>query len=143
MCRYTGSETYHGEKHAAGDDCSSACYYDDVWPLANLQAKCTKQGRIAKLESACWNKEYKPAPGLVVLVVTASLSGDCPSQAAADEAKDVVACTVEDALEYADIKTKIKGATVSCTVSRGGVMCWLHQQLHAMYACKPVLLQCG
>lgn len=108
---------------ATNTECAScqgdSYYYSQVLPLAQLTARCNKAGQLDKLETACWNSNYKPSPKLLVLLVTVELDScgpcsACPNPEEADYLRSAVANKIAEDLAYADIKAKIKAAVVDC-----------------------------
>jgi len=74
-----------------------------------------------QLEGACWNKNYKPAPKLLVLLVSVELHActhcqSCPSAGEADDLRSAVANKIHEDLAYANIQAKIKAAVLDCQV---------------------------
>lgn len=94
-------------------------YYSHVFPLSELKGTCNTYGLLGRLESACWNKAYKPKPKEVELGVKLTMDDyyTCPKQS--DDILPLV-CYVRDSLQELlykhGIEGKIKVAPVECKV---------------------------
>lgn len=103
----------------AGVNGSDPAYFREVFPLSELKARCNKQGHLSRLESACWNKQYKPKSHEVLLGVKLTMNEfyTCPKKA--DEMQPMV-CYVSDAvremLHKQGIDVRAKIAPVECKV---------------------------
>lgn len=95
-------------------------YFKEVLPLSELKGTCNKHGHLSLLESACWNKQYKPKLKSIILGVTLTMDDfyTCPKRP-----EDIfpVMCFVrdrlEELLEQHHIQAKVQVAPVECKVS--------------------------
>lgn len=108
-------------------------YYSHVFPLSELKGTCNTYGLLGRLDSACWNKAYKPKPKEVELGVKLTMDDyyTCPKHS--DDILPLV-CYVRDSLQELlykhGIEGKIKVAPVECKV-RGRVAGAQEQQRRA------------
>jgi hypothetical protein len=105
-----------------GADCPQGYYYSQVYPLAQLQGSCTRDGRLARLSVTCWNSEYRPAPALSMLSATVrfmdcpSCGGGCPQRAMAERLRTVLAFAVAEELGSARLDARVKAGLRRCQV---------------------------
>lgn len=119
--------SYNGQpydKHSTYDPASGSygqepAYFQEVFPLSELKARCNRWGHLSKLESACWNKLFRPKPRsmLVGVILTMNDYYSCPKQASGlDPLICYVTNSIEETLNTAGVPVKVKAAPVECKV---------------------------
>jgi hypothetical protein len=94
-------------------------YYSHVFPLSELKGSCGSTGSLTRLESACWNKAYKPKAKEMDLGVKLTMDDfyTCPKKP--DDIFPLV-CYVRDSVQELlykhGIEAKVKVAPVECKV---------------------------
>jgi hypothetical protein len=119
---YDKHSSYDPERRAF-NAAQEPAYYQEVFPLSELAPKCNKWGQLSKLESACWNKRFRPKPRSMLVGVTLTMNDyyTCPKHAAElDPLICYVSGAVDELLERTDLPVKVKAAPVECKVSSFG-----------------------